>query len=56
MISDFRPRSYEEWLELYGLVDTPERRALWFRRYERPAPPEGLLTSYADITRKSRSK
>lgn len=31
--------------------DESRRRSLFFRRYTRPAPPEGLLTDLADIRR-----
>lgn len=31
--------------------DTERRRALFFRRYHRPAPPEGLFHNLEDIRR-----
>ena len=42
---------YREWLEIYGLDDSPDRRDIWFRRFQRPKPPEGLLTGLREITR-----
>ena len=50
---EHRERQYRDWLGKQGYEDTDERRALWFRRYERPAPPEGLFNNLEDITRKS---
>jgi hypothetical protein len=37
-----REDHYAIWLDERELEDDPERREVWFRRYERPDPPSSI--------------